>query len=204
MESLNNKKAIFLDKVGNVQTAIISSVIEKFINIKVYNQEEVETGYMNFYFHPNKRIYLDTIYCYDKFRGCGIAKGMSELADYLLQEYNNYIIRGVYSPSQLSTDRENNIMRSNIDLDIRARHFYKSCGYQIVSYQEYLMCPNNYPEITIRDDFQLGEEIVDKIIVKKVVLRPTYLFTEIDNILVANNILELTDDDTRIKIKKLL
>ena len=66
---------------------------------------------MNIYFHPNKRFFLDTIYCYDTFRGRKIASNLNEIADYIMQKYQGYKIRGVYEPGQLSTDRINNIIR---------------------------------------------------------------------------------------------
>lgn len=93
---------------------------------------------MNIFFHPNKRFYLDTIYCYDQFRQSGIATLISELADYILKDYNEYVIRGVYEPGQLSTDRYNNIERSKEELEIAARQFYEKAGYMIIKYYEYL------------------------------------------------------------------
>ena len=51
---------------------------------------------MNIYFHPNMRFYLDAVYCYDAFRGRGIASNLSEISDYIMQKYQGYVIRGVY------------------------------------------------------------------------------------------------------------
>ena len=122
---------------------------------------------MNIFFHPNKKLYLDTIYCYDQFRKSGIATLISELADYILREYNGYVIRGVYEPGQLSTDRENNIERSKEELEIAARKFYKKAGYIIIEYEEYLKDKSKYPFL-INEDFYIDEEGATTIVAKQI------------------------------------
>jgi len=84
MINFKDKKAIFYDNKGRLQIAIIYCVPGQVISIKTFNENQKETGYMNLYFHHHNRIFLDTIYCYDEFRSNGIAKKISELADYLL------------------------------------------------------------------------------------------------------------------------
>lgn len=185
------KKAIFLDKKGYLQTASIDYVPNVFLSIYSFNTSQQETGYINLYFHPNKRIFLDTVYCYDEFRGNNIAKNLNNLADYLLQNYSGYIIRGVYQPSQLSTDRKNSIVRSKEELDLRATRFYHSCGFSIISLEEYQKNPNKYPDLDIMNDFQLGEELATSIVAKKVKTKSNYYFTEIDGMLVSDDILQL-------------
>ena len=205
MEISNDKKAIFLDKKDQLQIAHIHYIPNVLLSINSYNKNQQETGYMYLYFHSNKRIFLDVIYCYDEFRGNDIAKHLSNLADYLLQDYSGYIIRGVYHPSQLSIDRKNSIVRSQEELNLRATNFYHRCGFSIVSLEDYQKNPNFYPELSIGDDFQLGEELANSIIVKKIECKLDYHFTEIDGMLVNDNALELNlaQENLQLKNKKI-
>lgn len=147
-------------------------------------------GYMNIYFHPNKRFYLDTIYCYDAFRGRGIASNLSEISDFIMQKYQGYKIRGVYEPGQLSTDRINNIARDKEEMEKRADCFYQSTGYKKIEYKDFIEHPEKYPEIDENLDFQLGEEIAKTIIVKNIKTRQKYPFRVINGVLVNENALE--------------
>lgn len=140
---------------------------------------------MNIFFHPNKKLYLDTIYCYDQFRKSGIATLISELADYILREYNGYVIRGVYEPGQLSTDRENNIERSKEELEIAARKFYKKAGYIIIEYEEYLKDKSKYPFL-INEDFYIDEEGATTIVAKQIKQRE-YPYYEENGTIYRNN-----------------
>ena len=155
---------------------------------------------MNIYFHPNMRFYLDTIYCYDEFRGRGIASNLSEISDYIMQKYQGYKIRGVYKPGQLSTDRINNITRDKEEMERRADTFYQLNGYKKIEYEDFREHPENYPEIDENLDFQLGEEIAKTIIVKDIKTKQKYPFTAINGVLVNENALERkidTDDFER-------
>lgn len=168
------KKAYFLDNKGIEQYAIIRIKPNIFIGIDTFDKNNNRTGYILMFFHPNNRLYLDTIYCYDKFRGNGIASVISDLADYILRDYQNYIIRGIFEPTQMSTDRENNIIRSELELNDRARKFYTQAGYKIIEYKDYINNPEKYPEINSHD-FQLGEDISNAIVAKKIVpLEPPF------------------------------
>mgnify|MGYP004675908891 CR=1 FL=1 len=182
------KVAFFKDKNSNTNIVLIRIVPKEAIILKSYNDKQEETGYLNIYFHPNKRLFLDTIYCYDKYRGLGIATKLSELVDYLLQDYENYIIRGVYQPSQLSHDRENNISCSKEELIKRANNFYYKNGYFKLSYNEYIKDKGKYPFINEDYDFQLGEELASYIIVKKIEKQKSYPFKEQDGVIVDESI----------------
>lgn len=151
-------------------------------------------GYMNIYFHHNKRFFLDTIYCYDTFRGRKIASNLSEIADYIMQKYQGYKIRGVYEPGQLSTDRINNITRDMAELKKRADNFYQSMGYKKIEYKDFKKHPEKYTEIDETLDFQLGEEIPDTIIVKDVTTKQQYPFKIINGVLVNKNALKREKD----------
>ena len=145
------KKAFFIDNNNNEQYAEILINEGIFIGINTFDRNNTPTGYMNIFFHPNKRLYLDTIYCYNQFRKSGIATFISKLADYILKDYDGYVIRGVYDPGQLSTDRENNIKRTKEELLVAARNFYKKNGYLIIDYNEYLNNKSKYPYIMDED-----------------------------------------------------
>jgi len=195
MAEPTTKKAIFLDNKGNIQYSIIYEVPKVALLIDTFDLNDNKTGYMKLYFNPNNRIYLDVIYCYDAVRNNGIATKMSELADYLLKEQTNAIIRGVLYPSNLSTDRENNLPFIQEELDLMAKNFYTSNGYSIISYEDYLTNPNKYLSIDIDNDFQLGEAIAQNIVVKKIEPKERYLFQEINGILVHDNALGLKIDE---------
>lgn len=164
------KQVKFTDSHGNEQKAIISFRDELFLDIKAFNKENKPTGYMSLYFHSSNRLYLNVIYCYDEFRGLGIATAISNLADYILRDYAGAVIRGAYEPGQLSTDRENKIERSYKDLDARARNFYAKAGYEIVKYEEYLENKEKYPYLNI-EDFYLGEDGPTTIVAKPIVTK---------------------------------
>jgi len=152
---------------------------------------------MNICFHPNKRFFLDTIYCYDAFRGRKIASNLSEIADYIMQKYQGYKIRGVYEPGQLSTDRINNITRDKLELENRADNFYQSIGYKKIDYKNYREHPERYSEIDEELDFQLGEEIAKTIIVKDIMPKQQYPFKIINGVLVNKNALERDIEEER-------
>ncbi len=145
---------------------------------------------MNIYFHPNKRFFLDTIYCYDTFRGRKIASNLNEIADYIMQKYQGYKIRGVYEPGQLSTDRINNIIRNEEELKNRADNFYRAMGYKKIGYEDFRKHPERYSGIDENLDFQLGEEISKIIIVKDIIPKLKYPFRVINGVLVNQNALE--------------
>lgn len=196
MVEIEEKRAVFVDNIGKVHVALLRINPELFVDIRTYSDENEPTGYMRLWFHPNNRIFLDTVYCYDKYRSRGIASKISDLADFLLQEYIGYVIRGVYEPKQLSTDRKNNIYRDQQELNLRASEFYKKCGYQIVSLKDFLDEPYLYPELNKLDDFQLGEKLADFIVEKKIIPMEKYQFCEMDEIYVHNNALGIINSDS--------
>lgn len=175
------KNAFFKDKNDNEQIAFIRINEGIYIGIKTQDSKKNPTGYMSLYFHPDKRLFLDTVYCYDQFRGSGIATKISELADYLLKDYPSYVIRGVYEPKQLSTDREKNIERSEDELDKAARKFYEKAGYQIIEYEDYTNHPEKYSFLT-EYDFNLGEG-GPRTIVTKQLIQKDHPFYEEDEII---------------------
>lgn len=188
--NLDKKFAIFKDEKGDFNIVEIYINIGQCFMLNSKNQQGENTGYMNIYFHPNMRFFLDTIYCYDAFRGRKIASNLSEIADYIMQKYQGYKIRGVYEPGQLSTDRINNITRDKEELEKRADNFYQSMGYKKINYKDFREHPERYTEIDENLDFQLGEEIPKTIIVKDVIPKQQYPFKIINGVLVNKNAFE--------------
>ena len=142
---------------------------------------------MRTYFHPNNRLCLDVIYCSDKFRGAGIASFISELTDYMLDSYKEYVIRGAYEPGQLSTDRKNKIEWSNEGLDLRTRKFYASVGYELINYEDYCNNKDKYPYL-IKEDFILGEDGLNTIVAKPIISKEHPFYEEDDMIYHTNYI----------------
>lgn len=180
MTHIIKKQAFFIDNNENEQYANIIINEGIFIGIDTFCNNK-QTGYTRIYFNPDNRFYLDAIYCLDEFRGIGIATVISELSDYIMSKYEGNIIRGAFKPTQMSTDRDNNIERSEDELDIAARRFYKKSGYEVINYEEYINNPKIYPYID-PEDFQLGEEIA-KTIVAKVISKKEFSFIKKDNII---------------------
>ena len=178
------QSAHFIDYNGNEQYATIRFNDGLFLWIDTYNRNGNHTGYMRIYFQPNHRFYLDVIYCYDEFRRAGIAQFISDLADYILGNYLGYVIRGVYDPKQLSTDRINKIERHEQELDINARKFYAKAGYEIIQYEEYLSNKDKYQYLTIEDFFR-GEGGPTTIVAKPIMYK-NHSFYEEDGIIYHN------------------
>lgn len=176
--------AAFLDKNNSPYLVSIRIVPNIMISLKAFNENKKETGYANLCFHPNRRIYLDTIYCYAQYRSLNIASKLNEIIDYILRDYSGYIIRGEYKPSQLSSDRENKIFCSQEELNKRADNFYSASGYSKIYYADYMNNPDMYPDINVLDDFQLGEELAKCIVVKKVIAKEKESFKRINGILI--------------------
>lgn len=185
MTSIIKRNAKFVDNNGNPQTAIITINPGIFIGIDSFDKNNTLTGYASMHFHPNNRFLLDVIYCLDKFRGNGIATMISELADYIMKEYEGYVIRGVFKPTQMGTDRRNNVVRSELELDTAARRFYATNGYEVINYDDYISAPEEYPYLNFMD-FQRGEEIA-KTLVAKVIVPKEYSFIESNDVIYSRN-----------------
>lgn len=152
------------DNNGNLLQGLIKES-NNLISIRFISDKNELLGYTNLFLQPNKRIFLSEIYCYRKYRGNGIASKLSELTDYVLKNYEGYIIRGIYHPTEMSTD----LKKSNVDkkeLDIRARNYYLKNGYEILNYNHYLKNKDKYSYLNIENDFRLNGSIAENIVFK--------------------------------------
>ena len=158
------EKSVFLtDNNDNLLQGLVL-ITDKMISIRLVDTNNKLLGYMNLFYQDNNRFYLSEIYCYDEYRGNGIATKLSELADYILKDYEGYIIKGVYYPTQMSSDYKN-IYRSKDELNNRAINFYKKNDYKIINYYEYLKNKEHYSNLT-EDDFKYNETLVENIVFK--------------------------------------
>lgn len=178
------KNAFLNDNKGNIMQAIIDFQ-DDIISIRMFDDQYKLLGYMNLQIQKNNRIFLNEVYCYDEHRGSGIATRLSELADYVLKDYPNYIIRGVYSPTQMSTDIDK-IPRSYMELEQRARHFYEKNGYEILSRNKYEVCKDRYEFLNIEDDFTINNQLINEIVFK-VIKEKEYNFYEDNGLIYYDN-----------------
>lgn len=184
----DTKIAVFYDKIGELQVAIIKYLPKVGIHIDVFNLNGIQTAFKRMYYHDMKRIYMLEIYVYEPFRGNKIAGILADLTDYILIDFIGYTLRGVKDPYQALDEKNQNITEE--ELNSRADAYYQSAGYQIIYYEEYKKNKKEYPIVDELTDFILNEEIPECIIMKKVELKSEYEFAEIDGLLVHKNALE--------------
>ena len=178
------EKSVFLtDNNGNLLQGRIL-ITDKMISIRLVDTNNELLSYINLFFQDNKRFFLSEIYCYDKYRGNGIATKLSELTDFVLKDYEGYVIKGVYYPSQMSSDYKN-IPRSKEELDARAKSFYKKNGYEIVNYYDFKNHRDKYYYLN-ENDFINNNDYVENIVVK-VIKNKEHDYFEEDNIIFNSN-----------------
>ena len=73
-------------------------------------------------------------------------------------------------------------------------NFYRAMGYKKIGYEDFRKHPERYSGIDENLDFQLGEEIPKKIIVKDIIPKQKYPFRVINGVLVNQNALEIEID----------
>lgn len=178
-----SKSAFLKDNNGNLLQAVVINT-SKMISIRIFNTNYELLGYMNMFFQDNNRIFLSEIYCYDEYRSLGIATKISKLADYVLKDYQGYILRGIYHPTQMSSDFQNKY-RSKEELDLRARNFYEKNGFKILNYYEYINNRNKYDFLSVNDDFCYNGSLINDI-VYKVIKEKDYNYYEDNDVIFFN------------------
>lgn len=199
---VNLKKAYFKDGDDNLEKVMIGINEGVSIFIDSYTDDD-KTGYLNLYFHPNKKIYLNPIYCYSKYRGLGVAKNLSDIADYLLKDYEDYTIIGIYKPGiMLDSFDEYASSVSEEYADRYARAFYKRAGYDILSQAELIDNPDKYYYIDMDKDFKNNSILEeDEIICKQIIKQDEYNYIEEDDVL-TNIFLYNKKKDVKVLTKK--
>ena len=189
-EELQKIPAVFVDNLGAIHRVEINKRGDMFIALDATDVFGERTGYIRFWVNPNNRFYLSEIYCFNQFRGRGIATFLNDIAEYILKDYEGYIVRGVFEPAQLSTDKLDNVYCSKEELYARAIAFYQKVGYQIITLEDYKKNPEKFFGINEIEDFQLGEEIADTIVVKVIKKQENYKVREINGVLVHDSYIE--------------
>ena len=158
------QNAFLNDNNGNIMQAMIFNNGEK-ISIRMFDDQVQLLGYMNIQIQKNNRLFLSEIYCYDEFRGKGIATKISELADYILRDYQGYIIRGLYKPTQMSYDLNNKYVCKK-ELEERARNFYYKNGYEILNIYDFKNHKEKYNFLDEKLDFTINGTVKSNIVFK--------------------------------------
>ena len=143
---LNETTTTFTDSLGYEHEVEIEYSPDEFLNITSYYGNR-PSGYIH--------ITINSIYCYEEFRGRGIASKLNSLAMLLLKKYKNHIIHGIYNPTSLSTDRSKENAITYEELDQRARAFYKSNGYNIIDYGDIQKYPYLNTDINLFDELNI-------------------------------------------------
>lgn len=182
----------FKDTLSETIVVYIRESLRKYIEIKAYTEEGEEVCLMDVFFYPRKRFYLSDIYCKRKYRGCGIAEKVLDMMEYLLRDYHGYIINGVLYPHEFSNDISAS-RGSYEDLYAHVEHFYNKMGFVVVSHAEYCQNRESYPLVEERTDFLEHEHIPDRIILKRLT-KKEFPFVEVNNLIFAENAIDLVDD----------
>ena len=177
------KSAFIMDNTLGLLQAIIQND-GKDVSIRLFSANYELLGYINLHIQENNRIFLSEIYCYDDYRSLGLASKLSELADYVLKDYKNYMIRGIYYPTQMSSDI--NKTKSYEELDDRAKSFYEKNGYTILTYEDYVNNKDKYSLIDEKLDFKVNEKKVTEI-VYKIIKDKQHNYFENDGIICYND-----------------
>lgn len=181
---------LFQDKKDDIGIIIDKRFNNHIINLEAYTLNGNNIAYMDIMtnYTEEHRFHLGGIYCYDKFRGRGIATYLSEFADYILKDYTDYIINGYYFPTQMSTDRIN-APKKQEELDLRALAFYKKNGYIIITQKEYEENPYLYPKLIKDIDFPNNEYISNTRIFKRIIPSQDYKYTLLGDILIHDTLM---------------
>lgn len=151
---LNETTTTFTDSLGYEHEVEIEYSPDEFLNITSYYGNR-PSGYIHITINSNKGLFLNAIYCYEEFRGRGIASKLNSLAMLLLKKYKNHIIHRIYNPTSLSTDRNKENAITYEELDQRARAFYKSNGYNIIDYGDIQKYPYLNTDINLFDELDI-------------------------------------------------
>lgn len=183
---MEEKQAYFKGTNNYIYNVEIRKEKGNYLIINAYDKKGNEVGYMYIYKHPDNRLYLDVIYCYDKYRNNNIASSLLELADYLLKDYKGSIIRGIYMPGQLSTDKSLCNKKDSNEIDIITKKFYQKNGYQVIDYNNYVSNVKKYPNLE-ENDFYLDDDEPSTIVAKSIENKE-YQYYEDNSIIYRKNI----------------
>lgn len=165
-----NKMAIISDKKNNQYICTIdhnttSSYFALSIDLHTLNQERI--GFINIFRDPDNRLFLSTIYICWQYRGLKLATKLNNLSNFILKEEAGKIIRGRFAPYSDPKDIDLPGDLTKEEALFFAEKFYKSNGFQIINYKDFISAPETYPELT-KWDFKFDVEPATTIIVNKI------------------------------------
>lgn len=178
---------ISVDKKGKMYISLIKKDnLMGTITIETYLEEE-KCGYIDVRtsFCATNRIYLSQVYCYEKFRGLGIASNMNSLLDYTLKDFPGYVLYGDFVPKQMSLDVEEGKMTKE-ELLRRALAFYKKARYEVISYNDFISDTSKYPYLNSETDFGGYKANITRVF-KQIEANIDCSYQEVDGILVHKN-----------------
>ena len=134
------------------------SIEGNFLHMGAYDNNNINMASLSS-FVGDKKIYLDSIFCYPFYRNRGIA---SELLNILNEYANGSVIYGTYSPFEIGS------MELDNEPDISAtKSFYEKNGYEVVTFDNYIEHKDNYPRISETDFGMTRRSSHNAIIYKK-------------------------------------
>ena len=134
------------------------SMENNFLHIGAYDNNNINMASLNS-FVGDKKIYLDSIFCYPFYRNRGIA---SELLNVLNEYAHDSVIYGTYIPFEIG-----NMELDNEPNKIATKSFYEKNGYEIVTYDNYIENKSSYPKINETDFGMTRRSSHNAIIYKK-------------------------------------
>ena len=176
----SNKIAIITDAKNNKYICSVEhNETSKYfaLDINLHDINLNYKGHISIFRDPNNRLFLSSIYVYWDSRGLNLASKLNNLAFFVLRKESGKIIRGRFAP--YSNPKDLNIPNdlSKEEQDYFAKRFYKSNGYQILTYEDYELNPDRFPELDIKD-FKLGDETAKTIVFKKIPQLDFYPYLE--------------------------
>ena len=161
-DNVKEISAVFLDKKGNLNNAIIKIEDEYDMMIIAYNESGKRMGDIKISFSGNKRIFVHSIYCHYAYRNLGIGQALIDLFETLIYRYQDHVILGNYYPFEEIEDNKVSKL-TKTDLAKMVLRFYDNNNYKVISYEEH----EKYPPLN-RKDFLYGDIFVGDVVYKKV------------------------------------
>lgn len=174
---LRKQLAIFKDKKGTLEFAIIISDHSSNKKIYIYNEQCNLIGSVRTNHYPFENIYLYNLYIEPSYRNLNIASHIIELIEYETNELKQSIILGIFKPFEFTENRRG--MTQNEEIIERGKN-------ELITFEDYSKNREKY-SLLYKSNF--GEHRKEIILYKKIESLENN-FTLIDGILIHNNALE--------------
>ena len=192
------KVAIFKDKSGCLQFIVIKiGFTDASLRINVYNEDCEITASLNVDKNRDKNFYFYNLLVERKHRRLNIATHLCELIDFILYDYKELSIIGIFEPFEFTEDRENIIY--GVD-ESGIKEFYKRNGFEIVSYEDYIRAKEKYKDLY---SINFGRDKKDILIYKKIGENP-HNYRQVGDLILHNNVFSEIDRIREIFYPKIL